>query len=435
MWDKELLKQMPKSSSNLIASVNQYEQLPASFYHLLLECGDSFYSRHYTKCVDKCKILLDFLWEKLNTGHWKDVDIKWRQVYTIVSALKGCSQAMLTSLVVSDDDQEGDISSIDYLKEKKCSIQDAFKTLDMGLLMGVPVLDNVLNRLIQTLQKCSELSECKTEENNSIKSGFGSKSKKQKTDIHDDSDDIDSQECKIDEKKGIIRKSCPSLEEFSTFFKDQTEPVIITNAISHWPALTTNKWSINYIKAKAGFRTVPIEIGSKYTEESWSQKLMTINEFIDKFVVNSASQTGYLAQHQLFDQIPELRNDISIPDYCCLGNSEDVDINAWFGPKGTVSPLHHDPKHNFLAQVVGSKFIRLYSPTETVKLYPHDTFLLENTSQVDVENPDYTQFPDFKQAEYTEGILRPGDMLYIPPKHWHFVKSLSVSFSVSFWWE
>ena len=43
-------------------------------------------------------------------------------------------------------------------------------------------------------------------------------------------------------------------------------------------------------------------LGSKYTEEDWSQKLMTIDEFIDKFIINEKN-TGYLAQHPLFDQV------------------------------------------------------------------------------------------------------------------------------------
>jgi len=50
---------------------------------------------------------------------------------------------------------------------------------------------------------------------------------------------------------------------------------------------------------------VPVEIGSKYTDDDWSQKLMTIEDFIQAFIVNptSANNKGYLAQHPLFYQV------------------------------------------------------------------------------------------------------------------------------------
>jgi len=207
---------------------------------------------------------------------------------------------------------------------------------------------------------------------------------------------------------------------------------------------------MDYLKRMAGRRTIPVEIGSHYLSSEWGQKLITLSEFIDRFVLvetdpNDSKTShaampittarGYLAQHPLFDQVPKLKNDIITPDYCYLGESEDITINAWFGPAGTVSPLHFDPDHNLLCQVIGAKYIRLYAEHSTQALYPHESTMLRNSSRVDCENPDKDLFPLFAQAPYWDCILRAGEVLYIPPRVWHYVRSLSVSFSVSFWFK
>jgi hypothetical protein len=236
----------------------------------------------------------------------------------------------------------------------------------------------------------------------------------------------------------------PSLVEFHTLYMKEERPVVLKNCIEHWPAYKgPRKWSLFSLNRRFGPRTVPVELGSRYTDDNWSQKLMKMSDFIKGFIESpqqpsGLNPVGYLAQHPLFEQIPELREDICVPEYCSLSasNPEDdhVRINAWFGPKGTISPLHFDSDHNLFVQVLGSKYIQLYPEGETPYLYPHEG-LMNNTSQVDVEDPNLQRFPLFERAHGLQCTLHPGEMLYIPPKCWHYVRSLEVSFSVSFWWK
>lgn len=61
--------------------------------------------------------------------------------------------------------------------------------------------------------------------------------------------------------------------------------------------------------------------------------------------------------------------------------------------------------------------------------------LTSNTSRVDIDAPDAAAFPLFPQQPFIDGVLEAGQMLYLPPGWWHYVKALSTSVSVSFWWE
>jgi len=290
--------------------------------------------------------------------------------------------------------------------------------------LGGPLLQSKIKSFITDIQACATQAEEGKE---------GPPKKVRKIDV------VTHKLPEIDPSRAIPRISAPSMEEFYRNYMKPKKPVIITGYMNHWPALNNHDWAnLDYLKRMAGLRTVPIEVGRTYLDDTWTQKLMTLNSFIDDHVQNPdqpPEKTGYLAQTQLFEQIPELRKDIETPIYCALDADNDVFVvNAWFGPKGTTTPLHFDPHHNLLSQVVGAKYLRLYSPEHSDCLYPHEGKLLFNTSQVDVENPDLAKFSLFSKAPYLECVLQRGEMLYIPPKFWHFVKSLSISFSVSFWW-
>lgn len=214
--------------------------------------------------------------------------------------------------------------------------------------------------------------------------------------------------------------------------------------MSQWPAM--NKWNqVNYLLDVCRNRVVPIEIGKNYTNENWSQDLVKFEDFFRRQFLEDemrpeSKRVEYLAQHNLFDQIPALRMDIMTPEYCCTTNRHveneiDVDIKAWLGPGGTTSPMHIDEKHNLLCQVFGSKSIILAAPKDSPNLYPFEGDMLKNTSQIDAEHLDYDRFPLLRNVTFYRFTLHKGEMLYIPPKWWHFVRSLSKSFSVSFWWE
>lgn len=339
-------------------------------------------------------------------GHWKDVDLSWRWVFTWGSlALVGL---LLLRLQVASGAHSASHTSA-YL-----AAADVVRACDRGLLMGAPVDDNPLHSTAAALNTYARLARAGAAE-----------------DEGEDGASITQQDA-ASVTSPLPSVHCPPLDKFLLHYMTAGVPVKLLGVVDHWPAL--NLWNIPYLRQIAGARIVPVEVGARYTDLTWSQALMTLDDYLTTYVTHHTPSTpiGYLAQHQLLDQVPQLQDDILVPDYCHLGE-DPPRLHAWLGPRGTVSPLHHDPDHNILVQVMGYKYIRLYGEEQSGLVYPHADPLLANTSQADVEGP-LEEWPLLQRAQYHDLVLGPGEALYIPPRCWHYVRSLSTSFSVSFWW-
>lgn len=353
-------------------------------------------------------------WEQIHTGYWKDVALVWRHFYAFAA----------------------NILALEHTRD--AAFEQSIKMLDMALLLGSDIIRSHTHELIALITEIMQ----KVKKRSPSGDHLNTECKKIKT--HEMPDTV-----ALNVNKRIEIVFMPSLYNMKKKYMELGKPIIIKGLLDHWPAIKDpdRSWkNLDYIRSVAGLRTVPVEIGSKYTDEDWSQVLMTFSEYIDTFIEGTQEprkpewkgKCGYVAQTELFEQIEQLKKDIITPDYIMITDKtyeeQQVAINAWFGPKGTISPCHYDPNHNILCQVVGSKYIRLYDTKYSENLYPHEG-KLSNTSQVDIEHPDEVKFPRFREAEYRECILEEGDALYIPPKVWHYVKSLDMSFSVSFWWD
>jgi lysine-specific demethylase 8 len=514
----------------------------------ILECFEHNREKLRASLRDDSESALTQADAKLRVFPFKDVKLCWRRLYTdasLVLAVHLIRKNIHSGHRIGRDDDSSWLASV-------------VRYLDMALIMaGAPWREELIESLFSALkdwrqinQKASEQSPLSTEEDDERTT------KRRKLTVPL----FPPGSAPVPEiAKPIPRVSAPSFYMMENHIQDVRTPLVITDAVGHWPALSERPWSSKdywYEQTLEGKRLVPVEVGRSYTDEGWGQRIIPFSEFVDTFLwrvkdgANTATvaqkdedQTGYMAQHDLLAQIPALRKDISVPDFCYIdppeaepgtpvylkkthereiemtkneadalmddgsgsnadanpdgkisqglsskqnhagnppndeaeiGVASDPIINTWIGPSWTISPLHHDPYHNILVQVVGAKYIRLYSPhTPASQIYPRgmetvnsndntskspdneddietnpntekgQLIDMSNTSQVDLATIELSPaeselwestWPGFAEADYVETVLKEGECLYIPVGWWHYVRGLRAGISVSFWW-
>lgn len=232
----------------------------------------------------------------------------------------------------------------------------------------------------------------------------------------------------------IERRDFISRKDFLENYYAKNTPVILTGIMQNWQALKL--WSPAYLKQKYGEVEVEVQ-ANRNTNPDYEIDLerhrmkLFLKDYIDKIIQNGMSNEYYMvANNQTLEreEMRSLLNDIEVfPEYLNLTDTKGK-IFFWFGPGGTVTPLHHDTSNIFLAQVLGRKKVKLISPNQTPLLYNYVGVF----SKVDCENPDYKRYPLFKKVNIIEVVLEPGEVLFIPVGWWHHVRALDVSISVSF---
>ena len=162
-------------------------------------------------CFEKSDILLNFVWEKLNTGNWSMVDITWRKLYSLLSIMKVIFIVKLIYQSKRNYENEFDIQ------------KDLIKMCDIGCLMGAPILNHACSRLAsffnQLLIPKNNHQKPIINEDNVIQT----KKRKFENPLHS----FKNLEL-LDEIEEL------GLEAFVKDYKQIEKPVKITNTISHW---------------------------------------------------------------------------------------------------------------------------------------------------------------------------------------------------------
>jgi hypothetical protein len=229
-----------------------------------------------------------------------------------------------------------------------------------------------------------------------------------------------------------VRK--PSRQEFLDHYYARNCPVVIEGAMEDWPALT--RWTPAYFKRRLGDRLVEVQ-AQRNTDANYEvnhkklRKEMRFGDYVDLLEAIGPTNDYYITANNSGtnkEKLKELWDDIVLfPAYLRGDDPKDRGF-FWYGPQGTVTPLHHDLTNNFMAQVRGRKLIRLIAPYELADVYNH----FHCFSQVDLERIDYERFPRFRNVKIIDVVLGPGDLFFLPVGWWHHVRGLDISITMTF---
>lgn len=221
-----------------------------------------------------------------------------------------------------------------------------------------------------------------------------------------------------------------SLEEFQKEYQSKGIPILIKGGILESKA---SNWTFDSLKQSCGNKIVQVrknvdketyKVGLKYAIEA-----LKVGDYIDLIFKNpEKAKKYYMAVQNVSTSFPEISKDVNLPKYI---QKKHMGPYLWVGSPSHYEFCHFDADDGFLMMIQGKKKVKLFK--DLMNLYPNKLGCLGRTiqSQVDCDILDVEKFPKLKDTVCEEGILEPGDALFIPAFYWHQVTSLTESISLN----
>lgn len=232
----------------------------------------------------------------------------------------------------------------------------------------------------------------------------------------------------------VEKRANVPLGEFLEKYVVGSRPLVLTDVARDWPAMA--RWSPQDLRARFGHLQVEVQAERGADPNYEVNKLdhrhsVRLADFVDQVLAGGVTNDYYLtANNEMLGRpefAPILADIGSLPAFCDRSQLAQR-CSFWFGPAGTVTPLHHDTLMLCHTQIVGRKRWRFISPLQTPLLYNH----FEVYSPIDIDRPDLNRYPLFEQATVLEVVVEPGETVFLPLGWWHQVTALDVSLSFSF---
>jgi len=223
----------------------------------------------------------------------------------------------------------------------------------------------------------------------------------------------------------------PDPDLFYRYHYEANRPAKLTGIIDHWPALT--RWSLDHFATLSGNNAVEAQVGRERDpdyelDKDNHRRLVRFDELIDWLRKDETSNDIYLTAYNSGTNaaaLAPLWDDMA--PIALLDPTRQRDGFFWLGPKGTLTPWHHDLTNNLLVQVIGRKRVRMAPPWAFARM---------RNSRHCFSDWGNEALPAGEGGGATppvlETVIGPGEGIFLPVGWWHQVEALDLSASMSF---